>query len=253
MNPTEPVSRKSVVGVIPARWGSTRFPGKPLHLIGGKSLIQRVWEQCRQCPELDRILVATDDVRIAEAVNAFGGEVAMTRDDHPSGTDRIAEVVASMDDCSAVINIQGDEPLISPGLIGELAQVLTDDETCRMVTAANPMAPDDPELEDPNVVKVTIDRRGYALYFSRSLVPHPRNRDIPGARFLRHKGIYGYRRDFLLQFVAWEPSVLEQIEGLEQLRALENGTPIRVILTDDDSPGIDTPEQAWILDKRIST
>lgn len=241
------------MGVIPARWGSTRFPGKPLHLIGGKPLVRHVWERCRQCAELDRVLVATDDERIAEAVSAFGGEVAMTRGDHPSGTDRIAEAVGAIKNCTAVINIQGDEPLISPALIGELARALADDEACPMVTAANPMAPDDPDLENPNVVKVTIDRRGYALTFSRSLIPYPRNPDTPGLRYLRHKGIYGYRRDFLLQFVSWEPSVLERVEGLEQLRALENGAPIRVILTDDDSPGVDTPEQASILDKRIST
>ena len=240
-----------VLGVIPSRWGSTRFPGKPLHMIGGKSLIQHVWDQCAKCRHLDAVVVATDDERIARAVQDFGGQVAMTRDDHPSGTDRVAEVVLQFPDMTHIINIQGDEPLICPELIDEMAGKMTADADLPMITAANPLDPAAPEVHDPNVVKVTIDKNGRALYFSRSPIPFIRNR-VDELIYYRHKGIYGYEREFLLSFVEWEPSLLEQVEGLEQLRAMENGARIQVILTDDDSPGIDTLEQATILDSKIS-
>lgn len=241
-----------VLGVIPARWGSTRFPGKPLHPIAGKALIQRVWEQCRKCRQLDEIVVATDDERIAAAVRDFGGEVVMTRSDHASGTDRIAEVARKRPGHDIIVNIQGDEPLISPALIGRLARDLGKDPGLPMITAANPLEPGAAEIADPNVVKVTVDRHGRALYFSRSPIPFPRNPGVDGLRYLRHKGIYGFRRAFLLRFVRWRPSLLEQVEGLEQLRALENGAAIRVVLTSDDSPGVDTPEQAAILDRLLT-
>lgn len=241
-----------VLGVIPARWGSTRFPGKPLHPIAGKALIHHVWDQCRKCRQLDAVVVATDDDRIAAAVRDFGGDVVMTRDDHASGTDRIAEVARKRPDFGIIINIQGDEPLISPALIGRLAREMAKDPALPMITAANPLDPGAPEVGDPNVVKVTIDRSGRALYFSRSPIPYPRDATVEGLRYLRHKGIYGFRRDFLLQFVRWRPSLLERVEGLEQLRAMENGAAIRVVLTDDDSPGVDTPEQAAILDQFLS-
>ncbi len=240
-----------VIGVLPARWGSTRFPGKPLHLIAGKPLIQHVWERCTLADRLNRCLVATDDRRIFAAVEAFGGEVVMTREDHPSGTDRIAEVASALPHATHLINIQGDEPLISPALIDRLAATLSAEPEVGMITAAHPLASDDPALHDPNVVKVVRDRHGDALYFSRSAIPHDRN--VTGqVRYLRHKGIYGFRRDFLLQFVAWPPSELEQIECLEQLRAMENGAKIRVLETDDDSAGIDTPEQAAILHRNLT-
>lgn len=194
--------------------------------------------------------MATDDERIMAGVAAFGGKAVMTRDDHPSGTDRIAEVAAHYPDATHLINIQGDEPLISPELIDELADALATDADLPMITAANPMAADDPAVQDPNVVKVTIATGGEALYFSRSPIPHPR--EMPaGLTYHRHKGIYGFRRDFLLQFVEWPPSLLEQTECLEQLRALENGAKIKVVPTDDDSPGIDTLEQASILDAKL--
>ena len=240
-----------VIGVLPARWGSTRFPGKPLHLIAGKPLIQHVWDRCQACQKLDRCLVATDDERIAEAVSNFGGEAVMTRDDHPTGTDRIAEAVEKFPETTAVVNIQGDEPLVSPDLIDELAGNLIENPDLPMITAANPMDPENAAISDPNVVKVTIDQNGLALYFSRSAIPFVREKidEIP---FYRHKGIYGFQRDFLLQFVGWRPSPLEKIESLEQLRALENGARIKVIITDDDSPGIDTPEQAAILDRNLT-
>ncbi|MDF1823255.1 MAG: 3-deoxy-manno-octulosonate cytidylyltransferase [Verrucomicrobiales bacterium] len=242
---------KQVLGVIPARWGSTRFPGKPLHLIAGKALVQHVWDRCLECKNLSHLTVATDDDRIADAVRAFGGHVTLTRSDHPSGTDRAAEVATAFPEMSHIINIQGDEPLINTELIDRLAGDLLAQPGLPMITAANPISPGDPVLEDSNVVKVTIDANGNALYFSRSLIPHPRNTP-PGLMYFRHKGIYGFRRDFLFDFVSWEPSLLEQTEGLEQLRALENGGRIRVVLTDDESPGIDTPEQAAILHQQLT-
>ena len=240
-----------VLGVIPARWGSTRFPGKPLHLIAGKPLVQHVWDRCLECTMLSTVTVATDDERIAAAVEAFGGHVTMTRSDHPSGTDRAAEVASAFPEMSHVINIQGDEPLIDPGLIDSLAAALIADPGLPMITAANQLVASDPLLNDPNVVKVTITADGHALYFSRSLIPHPRS--VPeDLVYYRHKGIYGFRRDFLFDFVRWEPSLLERTENLEQLRALENGARIRVVLTDDTSPGVDTPEQAAILQELLS-
>ena len=242
-----------VLGVIPARWGSTRFPGKPLHPIGEKALVHHVWERCRECRQLDEVVVATDDDRIAEAVREFGGQVVMTRADHASGTDRIAEVARKKKAFDHIINIQGDEPLISPALIGRLARALKKDPELPMITAANPMSPGVPEVDDPNVVKVVIDRNGLALYFSRSPIPHPREAGESDLVYYRHKGIYGFRRDFLLRFVRWKPSLLERVEGLEQLRAMENGAEIRVVVTDDESPGVDTPEQAEILDRILAT
>jgi len=236
-----------VIGVLPARWGSTRFPGKPLHLIAGKTLIQHVWERCSECELLDQVIVATDDQRIADGVASFGGQAVMTRNDHPSGTDRIAEVAEKFPEATHFINIQGDEPLICPKLIDQLAQDLLENSELEMITAANPMAADQPEVTDPNVVKVTIDSQGHALYFSRSPIPFARE-PHPELIYYRHKGIYGFRRDFLLRFVSWEPSLLEQVECLEQLRAMENGSRIR---TDDDSPGIDTLEQATILERKL--
>jgi 3-deoxy-manno-octulosonate cytidylyltransferase (CMP-KDO synthetase) len=241
----------SVLGVIPARWGSTRFPGKPLHLIAGKALVHHVWDRCAACTRLDHVTVATDDERIAEAVRAFGGHATMTREDHPSGTDRAAEVAEAFPGMTHLINIQGDEPLIDPALIDRLAEELLNDPALPMVTAANPLVPGDPVLSDPNVVKVVIAETGDALYFSRSLVPHPRSAP-EGLVYYRHKGLYGFSRDFLRQFVAWPPALLELTEGLEQLRALAHGARIRVVLTDDTSPGVDTPEQAAILHHQLS-
>lgn len=246
------IDSKQVLGVIPARWGSTRFPGKPLHPLAGKPLIQHVWDRCQQCRNLAHLTVATDDERIAEVVREFGGHVTMTRDDHPSGTDRAAEVAEAFPLMTHIINIQGDEPLIDTDLIDRLAADLLAQPGLPMITAANPIQPGDPVLEDSNVVKVTIDANGNALYFSRSLIPHPRNTPEE-LIYYRHKGIYGFRRDFLFDFITWEPSLLERTEGLEQLRALENGGRIRVVLTEDDSPGVDTPEQAAILNEQLTS
>jgi len=231
-----------VIGLIPARWASTRFPGKPLHLIAGKPLVQHVWERCQECSKLDKIVVATDDQRIYDAAIAFGAEVVMTSTDHPTGTDRIAEATKAFPEATHVINIQGDEPLIEPTLIDELASSLLEDKEISMATAANQID-DDTLLNDPNVVKVVLRLDGDALYFSRSPLPYRRS-ESPELKLYRHKGIYAYRRDFLENFVTWKPSPLELAESLEQLRALENGARIKVIITDDESGGVDTLEQA---------
>ena len=244
---SQPASKHHIIGLLPARWGSTRFTGKPLYLIAAKPLIQRVWERCQYAKTLSEILVATDDERIATAVEAFGGKAVMTSPDHPTGTDRLAEAIQAIPQATHILNIQGDEPLIDPALIDALAQALIDDPTLHMVTAANPLDPADPAVSDPNVVKVVLKQNGHALYFSRSPLPFFRN-PVPGLQVLRHKGIYGYRRDFLETFVTWPPSPLEQAESLEQLRALENGANIRVLITNDTSPGVDTPEQALAVE-----
>ena len=241
-----------ILGVLPSRWGSTRFPGKPLHLIAGKPLIQHVWERCQACTRLDEVIVATDDERIREAVIAFGGTAVMTSPDHPTGTDRIAEAAQAVPKATHIVNIQGDEPLIDPALIDELAATMAADASLDMATAANPMAPQDPAVTDPNVVKVVITRDGRALYFSRSPLPFFRNA-VEGLPVLRHKGIYAYTRGFLERFVTWPPSPLEMAESLEQLRALENGATIQVLLTADTSPGVDTLEQAHEIELLLST
>lgn len=238
-----------IVGILPARWGSSRFPGKPLHVLAGKPLIQHVWERCLGCTKLDEVLVATDDDRIRDAVLAFGGKVVMTSPDHPTGTDRLAEAVKAVPAATHVINIQGDEPLIDPALIDELAASFLADPELPMATAAN-VIDDEEAIADPNVVKVVLDVSGHALYFSRSPIPY-RRATPAGLAVYRHKGLYGYRRDFLERFVSWPPSVLEQTESLEQLRALENGARIKVLITTDDSIGLDTPEQAPLVERLL--
>lgn len=232
-----------IVAVLPARWASTRFPGKPLHILAGKPLIQHVWERCQQCRHLDDLLVATDDERILATAEAFGARVAMTDPNHPSGTDRIAEAIATDPDATHIINVQGDEPLVDPALVDELATTITSDPAPDMATAANPLDPADPNIANPNVVKVVTDLAGRALYFSRSPLPFFRN-PVAGLAVLHHKGIYAFRRQFLERFVSWPPSPLERAESLEQLRALEHGASIMVLTTNDTSIGLDTPDQA---------
>jgi 3-deoxy-manno-octulosonate cytidylyltransferase (CMP-KDO synthetase) len=239
------------VGIIPARWGSTRFPGKALHEIAGKPLLRRVWERCRQAKKLDRLIIATDDFRIAEAAFEWGSEVAMTSANHASGTDRIAEVAAKLKQFSHIINIQGDEPLIDPRLIDRLVGELQRDRKLEMITAAHPF--DDPqEAESPHQVKVVVNDKSDALYFSRAEIPFVRDaKSRP--QYFRHDGIYGYRRDLLLRFVRWKTSPLERAEALEQLRALENGVRIRVVMTGSGSPGVDTPEDARMIERVIAS
>ena len=243
-----------IIGIIPARWGATRFPGKALHLIAGKSLVQRTWERCREARNLDGVIIATDDMRIAEAAFAFGAEVAMTRADHQSGTDRIAEVAAGLGKkVSHVINIQGDEPTISPALIDRLAGALKKDSSLEMVTAANVLtAPE--ELADPNCVKVVLAKNGDALYFSRSVIPHAFGAapDLSGTAYHRHQGIYGYERRFLARFVRWKPSGYERAERLEQLRALEHGVRVRVFVTDHLSLGVDAPDDVARVEQALA-
>ncbi len=203
-----------------------------------------------KCSQLDQILVATDDERILNAVHDFGGTGVMTSPDHTTGTDRIAEAAQSVPQATHILNIQGDEPLIDPELIDQLAAVMLADPSLDMATAANPLDPDDAAVRDPNVVKVVTALDGRALYFSRSPLPFFRN-PVAGLPVLRHKGIYAYRRSFLERFVGWPPSPLEKAESLEQLRALENGASIRVLLTNDASPGVDTPEQAREIERLL--
>lgn len=229
-----------VTAIIPARWASTRFPGKPLVLLRGKPLVQHVWERARRAKTVGRVIVATDDMRIAEAAFGFGAEVALTSPKHPTGTDRLAEVATRLPSSRIVLNVQGDEPDIAPSTIDRLARELLDNPRLGMATAANPIV-DLADARNPNVVKVVTDRDGRALYFSRSLIPH--DRDGGGSvRYLRHQGIYAYRRRVLLDFVRWKPTPLEQAEKLEQLRALERGVSIGVVVVRRASVGVDAPE-----------
>ncbi len=241
-----------IAGIIPARWGSTRFPGKPLYPIAGKPLIQHVWERCCETRRLDAVIIATDDMRIAEAAFAFGAEVALTSPDCPSGTDRVAEVAARLEKTfSAVINIQGDEPTIPPALIDRLAAQLKKDSGLQMVTAASVVS--DPEdVRNPNCVKVILAKNGDALYFSRSVIPCPFANDEGGIVYYRHQGIYGYRRDFLKRFVRWAPSGYERAERLEQLRALEHGIRIRVVIAEGESLGVDAPADVARVEERLA-
>jgi len=242
-------SEAKVFGIIPARWSSSRFPGKPLHLIAQKELVLHVWDQCQKCQKLDDVIIATDDMRIYDRVISYGAKAIMTRTDHETGTDRIAEVLNSHSNFSHVINIQGDEPLISPDLIDELADELRKDASLEMVTAATPIT-DRPLIDDPNVVKVVVNQQGNAMYFSRSPIPFPRNADETSP-YLKHIGIYGYQSKFIREFIKFQLSKLEKIESLEQLRALDQGATIRVVMTEDPARGVDTPEQADIVEKII--
>jgi len=232
-----------IIGIIPARYASTRFHGKPLHPIAGKPLVQHVVERCREASALAGVIVATDDERIAKVAAEFC-TVEMTRADHSTGTDRIAEVAARLD-CDAVINVQGDEPLIAPEVIDAVAGALNAAEMTTAATAVNNIS----ELEDPNAVKVVVSTTGRALYFSRRTIPFQRDlskespeQQLAAFPFLKHLGIYGYRRETLQRLVGFAPSPLEQAERLEQLRALENGIAIAVCKVDYDAIGVDVPE-----------
>jgi 3-deoxy-manno-octulosonate cytidylyltransferase (CMP-KDO synthetase) len=241
-----------VAVIIPARYASTRLPAKPLQLIAGRPLIQHVWERCGRARGIDTVIVATDDMRIAEAAFAFGAEVAMTSPKHRSGTDRVAEVAKKLRGFSHIINVQGDEPLIEPTLVTKLATAMAKDRKIEMITAASVFAPED-DVTNPNVVKVALDRESNALYFSRSVIPFVRDGERSMLNFHRHQGIYGYSTKFLLRFVKWKPGVLEQAESLEQLRALENGAKIRVILTKHAAIGVDTSEDVAAVERLLSS
>jgi 3-deoxy-manno-octulosonate cytidylyltransferase (CMP-KDO synthetase) len=216
-----------VVGIILARYASSRLPGKALKPILGKSMVQRVLERSLAAPCLDSVWVATDDERISRAVESLGGRAIMTSPDHPSGTDRLAEAVANME-AEIIVNLQGDQPFLSAEMIGEGVQPLLDDPTLPMATLMHAVArPDD--FANPAVVKVVVDRLGNALYFSRSLIPYPRQ--AIRHKVFEHVGLYVYRRDFLLTLARLSPTPLEEIESLEQLRVLEHGYKLRVIET----------------------
>ena len=243
--PSATERQTKAVGIIPARWGSTRFPGKPLHVIGNKPLLQHVWERCRKAKNLDAVIVATDNMRVAEAAFNWGAEVALTSPKHRSGTDRIAEVTRNAKQFQFVVNIQGDEPLINPRLIDRLVEKLRSDSAIQIVTAAHPFEYPEDALS-PHQVKVVVDLAGNALYFSRAAIPSS------SSGFLRHQGIYGFRRNALLQFVKWKPAPLERAESLEQLRALENGVKVHVLITARGSPGIDTLADAEALAQKLT-
>jgi len=238
------------VGIIPARWSSTRFSGKPLHLIANKPLLRHVWERCVRAKELDAVIIATDDMRIARAAFDWGAEVTMTSKSHQSGTDRVAEVVRKSREFDLILNVQGDEPLTEPRLLNRFVETLRSNPKIDIVTAAHPFS-NAAEASSPHQVKVIVDLQGNALYFSRYAVPFPRNRSAP-IKYLRHQGIYGFRRKALLDFVRWKPTPLERVESLEQLRALENGVKVHVLLTKHGSPGVDTPADAKALERKLA-
>jgi 3-deoxy-manno-octulosonate cytidylyltransferase (CMP-KDO synthetase) len=236
-------NKMKTIALIPARYGSSRFPGKPLALILGKPLIQWVYEQALKVKDLDGVWVATDDGRIKAGVEAFGGRVLMTREDHPSGSDRLAEAAGLLNLApeDIVINIQGDQPVFPPDLISQLSGVLSRDPEVVMVTPVKRLS-DPAAAANPNTVKVVFDRAGRALYFSRS--PLPFWRDSGQTYYYRHIGIYAYRVRFLKEFVHLPPGRWEEAEKLEQLRALEHGFPIHIVETEGDTREVDTPEDA---------
>jgi len=247
---------KKVVAIIPARYGSTRFPGKPLALINGLPMIQQVYNRVIKAETVDRVIVATDDQRIVDVVENFSGEVMLTRDDHPTGTDRLAEVVEQID-AELIVNVQGDEPLIDPRMIDQAVAPLVKDPSIEMGTLASGID-DIEDFYNTNVVKVVRGQDGMALYFSRAPIPCPRDltRDMLEKTFmqlglLRHIGLYVYRRDLLLAYPSWPKTPLESLENLEQLRALERGIKLHVAVTECGCHGVDTPEDLERISKMM--
>lgn len=249
----------SIVGIIPARYGSTRFPGKSLALIQDKPMIQWVYERATRSRYIERVIVATDDERILQTVRSFGGDAVMTARDHPTGTDRIAEVARSLT-CDIVVNIQGDEPLIPPEMIDQAITPLIQDHAIQMGTVSKQIENDN-EAFDPNVVKVVVDHQGFALYFSRSPIPWNRNawagiKNLDKLRLehamYKHIGLYVYRKDFLLSYASLPQMPLEKVEMLEQLRAIEQGIKIRVVTTEHESFGVDIPEDLGKIQKLLN-
>ena len=232
--------------VIPARYSSTRLPGKPLKDICGKPMICRVYERAKLAKSVAEVIVATDDNRIFDAVEKNSGQAIMTRADHKTGTDRLAEVAEKFPDVEVIVNVQGDEPLIEPTLIDELIDEFVKDKNLQMATVATELTDAD-EMKNPNNVKVVIDKNNDALYFSRSLIPYPRN--VGKSKVFKHIGIYAYRRNFLLDYAKMTSTPLEQSESLEQLRALENGFKIRVIKSSCRFIGVDTAEDLELVNE----
>jgi 3-deoxy-manno-octulosonate cytidylyltransferase (CMP-KDO synthetase) len=245
VRPAEPLSghtsQLTIVAIIPARYRSTRFPGKPLADLAGAPMIEHVFRRASDATGVSRVIVATDDSRIADAVKAFGGEAVMTSPDHASGTDRLAEVARHLD-CDVVVNVQGDEPLLAPAMIDEAVAPFRTNASEQMGTLRRPLL-DRREWLDPNVVKVVVDHDDRALYFSRAPIPFGRSHEDGFVAGLasKHIGLYVYRRAFLLTLAALPPTPLERAEALEQLRALEHGYAIRAVPTAHDSIGVDTP------------
>jgi 3-deoxy-manno-octulosonate cytidylyltransferase (CMP-KDO synthetase) len=229
-----------VVAVIPARFASTRFPGKPLADIDGQPMIEHVYRRASAASSVSRVIVATDDLRIATRVAEFGGHVRLTKATHLTGTDRLAEVVETLD-CDIVVNVQGDEPLIDPRSIDQAVAPLVADPSVPMTTLYKRITHGS-ELDDPNVVKIVVDRGGFALYFSRAAIPYTQNPRGGWPPLYRHIGLYAYRRSTLLVLANLEPTPLERAESLEQLRALEHGIRIKAVETDYDSLSVDTPQ-----------
>lgn len=239
-----------VYGIIPSRFGSSRFPGKPLAILAGKPLVAWVVDAVRKATTLDEVIVATDDERIAAAVQQYGGRAVMTPSELPSGTDRIAVAAGDFADDDILVNIQGDEPLIDPKLIDELVAKLKGDERWSMATAVTPIK-SAADLAAKTVVKVVLDRDDGAMYFSRAPIPCDRDNeaDLASGLYVRHLGIYAYRGAFLRKYVVEKPCAVEMTEKLEQLRALWMGAKIAVVKTDDEGIGVDTPEDAKRVEK----
>jgi 3-deoxy-manno-octulosonate cytidylyltransferase (CMP-KDO synthetase) len=250
--------KNTIIAIIPARYGSTRFPGKALAMIKGKPMVQRVYERTKQSKLVSRVVVATDDDRIMRAVAGFGGEAVMTSPAHATGTDRLAEVAVKLS-CDIIVNVQGDEPLIHPAMIDQAIMPLKDDPSIPMGTLCRKIENRD-EAFDPNVVKVVFDKNGFALYFSRAPIPWDRDQwagksswnelTLSGALY-KHIGLYVYRRQFLLQYAAMPQTGLEAVEKLEQLRALEHGFRIKTIVTEHESFGVDIPDDLGRISDRL--
>ena len=233
--------KSEVIGVIPARYQSSRFEAKVLADLDGKPMVQWVWERARESKLLDEVIIACDDERVASVCHGFGAHVVLTAKGHASGTDRIAEVVNPLD-VKVVVNIQGDEPLIHPSMIDNVARAVMNDETIMVATIMRKIGHAG-DIADPHVVKVVTDKNNFALYFSRAPIPfHARNSDVTAPVYYKHIGLYGYSKDFLFMYKNMAPSTLERIERLEQLRILQEGYRIKVIETEYDTIGVDTPE-----------
>lgn len=241
------LAMKKIAAIIPARFGASRFRGKPLALIAGQPMIARVVNGCRGCQELDEIIVATDHEGIAAAARAVGASVIMTGE-ATSGTDRVAQAAAERPDLDIIINVQGDEPLIAPSVISAVIQPFLEDETVQATTAARLFAGED--QRDPNRVKVILNTKNDAIYFSRAPIPYQRE---PILMPLLHIGIYGFRRKTLLQYAAWPPTLLEKTEQLEQLRLLYNGVPIRVCTVDWKGIAVDNPSDVALVEEQLKT
>lgn len=237
------------IAVIPARLKSQRLPNKVLKKISGKSLLWHVWRQAKEAEEVEEVVIACCEDEVKKEAEDFGALVCMTDPHHESGTDRVAEAVSKIE-CDIVLNMQADEPLIKPETLNKIARFLTDNKECLMATAVFAMT-DKSRLESPNVVKVAADKKGQAIFFSRSLIPYNRG-NCPNVRYFKHIGIYGYRKNFLLEFSRLEQSPLEKIEKLEQLRAVEHGVKIKLIEIDYDTVGVDTEEDFEIVKKMMA-